>query len=99
VTQVSHALDRIEATFDDPNLVSTLVMGPPIGHPPVCFRVHVDGRAPRAAAGVDVDADGNGTAEYQRMYQLIRHPGPINDRPFEIEFLDAGIEAFVLTFG
>jgi hypothetical protein len=58
-----------------------------------------DGRAPGAAAGVDVDADGNGTAYYQRMYQFIRQPGRINDRRFEIEFLDAGIEAFVFTFG
>jgi Thioredoxin like C-terminal domain len=74
-------------------------MGPPIGHPPVCFRVHVDGRAPGAAAGVGTDEDGNGTADHQRMYQLIRQPGPIDDRRLEIEFLDAGIEAFVLTFG
>jgi Thioredoxin like C-terminal domain/AhpC/TSA family len=76
-----------------------LVMGPPIGHPPVRFRVHVEGRPPGAAAGVDVDEDGNGTADYQQMYQLIRQPGPIDDRRFEIEFLDAGIEAFVFTFG
>jgi hypothetical protein len=76
-----------------------LVMGPPIRHPPVRFRVHVDRRAPGAAAGVDVDEDGNGTADYQRMYQLLRQPGAINDRRFEIEFLDAGIEAFVFTFG
>jgi Thioredoxin like C-terminal domain len=38
-------------------------------------------------------------APYQRMYQLIRQPGPIGDRRFEIEFLDAGGEAFVFTFG
>jgi Thioredoxin like C-terminal domain len=33
------------------------------------------------------------------MYQLIRQPTPISDRRFEIGFLDAGIEAFVFTFG
>jgi hypothetical protein len=33
------------------------------------------------------------------MYQLIRQPQPIEDRLFEIEFLDAGVEAFVFTFG
>ena len=76
-----------------------LVMGPPVGHPPVRFRVHLDGRSPGAAHGVDVDEDGNGTADYQRMYQLVRQPGPIDDRRFEIEFLDAGVEAFVFTFG
>jgi hypothetical protein len=35
----------------------------------------------------------------QRTYQLIRQPGPIADRRFEIEFLDAGAEAYCFTFG
>jgi len=43
--------------------------------------------------------DGSGTADYQRMYQLIRQPQPIDDRSFEIEFADGGVEAFVFTFG
>jgi Thioredoxin like C-terminal domain len=34
-----------------------------------------------------------------RLYQLIRQPPPIADRQFEIAFLDAGVEAFALTFG
>jgi hypothetical protein len=33
------------------------------------------------------------------MYQLIRQQRPIGDRVFEIEFLDAGAEAFAFTFG
>lgn len=33
----------------------------------------------------------------QRLYQLIRQPKPIADRLFEIEFLAAGVEAFVFT--
>jgi hypothetical protein len=33
------------------------------------------------------------------LYQLIRQPKPINDRRFEIEFLDPGVEAFAFTFG
>jgi hypothetical protein len=76
-----------------------LVMGPPAGSPPVRFRVRLDAKPPGRAHGVDVDESGNGTDEYQRMYQLIRQPPPIGDRRFEIEFLDAGVEAFVLTFG
>jgi hypothetical protein len=32
------------------------------------------------------------------MYQLIRQPGRISDRQFEIQFLDAGAEAFSFTF-
>lgn len=76
-----------------------LVMGPPSGRPPVRFQVRLDGAPPGSAHGVDVGADGNGTATYQRMYQLVRQPAPIEDRLFEIEFPDAGVEAFVFTFG
>jgi hypothetical protein len=35
----------------------------------------------------------------QRLYQLIRQPGPIADHQFEIEFLEPGVEAFCFTFG
>ena len=76
-----------------------LVMGPPLGVRPVRFRVRLDGGAPGPAHGIDVDQHGAGTADYQRVYQLIRQPAPIGDRRFDIEFLDAGVEAFVFTFG
>ena len=76
-----------------------LVMGPPVERPPVRFRVRLDGKPPGRAHGVDVDESGNGTADYQRMYQLIRQPPQIGGRLFEIEFLDSGVEAFVFTFG
>jgi hypothetical protein len=76
-----------------------LVMGPPAASPPVRFAVRLDGESPGQAHGVDVDEGGGGTADYQRMYQLIRQPGPIDDQVVEIEFLDAGVEAFVFTFG
>jgi hypothetical protein len=65
----------------------------------VRFRVFIDGQPPEAAHGVDVDEQGNGMVSDQRMYQLIRQSGHIADRLFEIEFLDAGVEAFVFTFG
>ena len=51
------------------------------------------------ASGVDVQADGSGALIEQRMYQLIRQPGPIVDRLFEVEFLDAGAQALCFTFG
>jgi hypothetical protein len=76
-----------------------LVMGPPTGRNAVRFRVAVDGRPPADAHGLDVDANGNGVATAQRMYQLIRQPKPIDDRLFQIEFLDAGVEAYSFTFG
>jgi hypothetical protein len=65
----------------------------------VQFRVLIDGLPPGAARGVDIDDQGNGTLSEQRLYQLIRQPKPIADRQFEIEFLDAGVEAFAFTFG
>jgi hypothetical protein len=76
-----------------------LVMGPAVRGVPVRFRVLIDGEAPRAAHGVDVDDQGIGTVVEQRLYQLIRQPKPIVDRQFTIEFLDAGAEAFAFTFG
>jgi len=76
-----------------------LVMGPSRRDGRARFRVSIDGRPPGAAHGVDVDEGGNGTVAEQRMYQLIRQPAPIVDRQFEIEFLDAGVEAFSFTFG
>jgi thiol-disulfide isomerase/thioredoxin len=76
-----------------------LVMGPAASGTPVRFRVRIDGRPPEAAHGTDIDAQGEGTVVEQRTYQLIRQPGPIADRQFEIEFLDSGAEAFAFTFG
>jgi thiol-disulfide isomerase/thioredoxin len=76
-----------------------LVMGPAARGTTVRFRVFLDGRPPGEASGIDVDEQGEGTVSDQRLYQLIRQSGHIADRQFEIEFLDAGVEAFVFTFG
>ena len=76
-----------------------LVMGPPGRGTSLRFRVLLDGKAPGAAHGFDVDEEGNGTLAEQRLYQLIRQPGSIGERRFEIEFLDAGAEAYCFTFG
>jgi len=76
-----------------------LVMGPAARGGSVRFRVLIDGQPPVAGHGLDVDELGNGTITEPRLYQLIRQPMPIADRQFEIEFLDAGVEAFVFTFG
>jgi thiol-disulfide isomerase/thioredoxin len=65
----------------------------------VAFRVAVDGEAPGDAHGLDVDEEGNGTLVQPRLYQLVREPGEIKDRTFEITFLGAGVEAYVFTFG
>jgi thiol-disulfide isomerase/thioredoxin len=66
---------------------------------PVPFRITIDGEAPGASHGVDVDATGNGVVAEPRLYQLVRQPGRIEDRTFEITFLEPGVEASVFTFG
>lgn len=76
-----------------------LVMGPAMQGTSVRFRVLIDGQPPGAAHGVDVDGQGNGMVAEQRLYLLIRQPGPVVDRQFEIEFLDSGVEVFAFTFG
>jgi thiol-disulfide isomerase/thioredoxin len=63
------------------------------------FLVLIDGEPPDGAQGVDVDERGNGTVGDARLYQLIRQSGPTTDRTFEITFLDAGLQAYVFTFG
>jgi len=76
-----------------------LVMGPAAPGTPVRFRVLIDGQSPGAAHGTDVDEAGDGTATRPRLYQLIRQPGPITERTFEITFRDPGVEAYAFTFG
>lgn len=76
-----------------------LVLGPGANGRPVRFRVTLDGTAPGAAHGADVDAQGYGTVTGQRLYQLVRQPGAIADRTFAIEFLDPGVDAYAFTFG
>ena len=76
-----------------------LVMGPAKKMTTVPFRVYLDGEVAGEAHGTDVDDQGIGTLNMQRMYQLIRQARPIVDRRFEIEFLEPGAEAFCFTFG
>jgi thiol-disulfide isomerase/thioredoxin len=76
-----------------------LVMSPPPSGESVPFRALLDGDPPGDAHGIDVDEEGSGTLSQQRLYQLIRQPGPIGDRTFEISFLTAGAHAYVFTFG
>ena len=75
------------------------MMGPMTPRDSVPFRVLLDGEMPGAAHGGDIDDAGNGTLADQRLYQLIRQPGPVNERRIEIEFLGSGAEAYCFTFG
>ena len=76
-----------------------LVLAPRPDGTPVRFRVSIDGAPPGDNRGVDVDDKGNGVVTESRLYQLIRQKGAVEDRTFQIEFLDAGVQAFAFTFG
>ena len=76
-----------------------LVMGPATAGASIPFRVYLDGELATDAHGTDVSADGSGVLTDQNTYQLIRQSGPIAERRFEIEFLEAGAEAYCFTFG
>jgi cytochrome c biogenesis protein CcdA/thiol-disulfide isomerase/thioredoxin len=75
-----------------------LVLGSRNGKP-IPFKVTMDGVAPGAEHGVDIDSQGNGVIKEQRLYQLIRQDGDVREHTFKIEFLDAEAEAFAFTFG
>lgn len=76
-----------------------LVLGPAANGSKVRYRVTIDGKPPGANHGMDTDAAGNGVITGQRLYQLVRQKGAIGDRTFEIQFLDAGAQAYAFTFG
>jgi thiol-disulfide isomerase/thioredoxin len=63
------------------------------------FRVLLDGQAPGASHGVDVDGDGHGVLQDGRLYQLVRQAGEVRERTAEITFHEPGAEAYVFTFG
>jgi thiol-disulfide isomerase/thioredoxin len=76
-----------------------MVLGPAKNGKPIRFHVKLDGAAPGADCGVDSAPDGSGEVREPRLYQLIRQKTQVEDRTFEIEFLDPGIETFSFTFG
>ena len=76
-----------------------LVLGPTKNGKPIRFTVKLDGTAPGDDHGADTDAAGAGTVQGNRLYQLVRQKGAVEDRTFEIDFLDPGVQAFAFTFG
>jgi thiol-disulfide isomerase/thioredoxin len=76
-----------------------LVIAPTKDGKPVRFKVTLDDAAPGDNCGVDSAPDGAGEVREPRLYQLIRQKVEIEDRTFEIEFLDPGVQALDFTFG
>lgn len=96
-TVLAESNGRVQHRFHARDL--HLVMGSGSRTRPARFRVTIDGTLPGSSHGGDVDERGQGSVREQRLYQLVRQPGPITERQFEIEFLDAGVEIFAFTFG
>ena len=65
----------------------------------VPFTVLLDGQPPGDAHGLDIDAQGVGTVSEPRLYQLVRQPGAVRERTFEITLHEPGVRAHVFTFG
>jgi thiol-disulfide isomerase/thioredoxin len=97
ITTLNKPGGRIVHRFHGRDL--NLVLGTRADGGPTRFRVLIDGQPPNRAPGLDLDERGTGTVSEERLYQLIRQPGPIIERTFEITFLDAGTRAYVFTFG
>jgi len=76
-----------------------LVLGQATIGTPVRFRITIDGAPPGENHGTDVDAEGNGVVNEQRLYQLIRQTGSVRDHTFEIRFLTPGVQVYAFTFG
>ncbi|RUP00323.1 cytochrome c biogenesis protein DipZ [Hyphomicrobium sp.] len=76
-----------------------LVLGPGADQKPVRFKITIDGKAPGDNHGADTDAEGTGVVANERLYQLVRQSGSVEDHVFRIEFLDPGVQAFAFTFG
>jgi cytochrome c biogenesis protein CcdA/thiol-disulfide isomerase/thioredoxin len=75
------------------------VLGPGKNGQPIRFRIRIDGTPPGEDHGGDTDEKGDGVVKEYRLYQLVRQKGKVEDRTFEIEFLDPGVQAFAFTFG
>jgi hypothetical protein len=76
-----------------------LVLSRPSQGHPIRFRVTIDGNPPGVDHGYDIDADGWGSLDDDRLYQLVRQAGKVVDRTFEIEFFESGVRAYAFTFG
>ena len=76
-----------------------LVMGPGEQGRPIHFRVLLDGQAPAASHGSDVDEQGRGVVTGERLYQLIRQTGPVGVHTLTIQIEEPGLQAYSFTFG
>ena len=65
----------------------------------VRYRIRIDGQAPGADAGMDVERRGRGRGDRRAALPARPAARRRRERTFEIEFLDPGVRAFAFTFG
>jgi thiol-disulfide isomerase/thioredoxin len=66
---------------------------------PIPFRVTLDGEAPGASHGIDIDSEGKGLLRDGRIHQLVRQDDAARERTVEVTFSEPGAEAYSFTFG
>ena len=66
---------------------------------PIRFRVTIDGAAPGDDHGTDVDADGDGAVNGERLYQLIRQRARSGTAFLRSSFSTPSVQAYAFTFG
>lgn len=93
---LNRACGRIAFAYQARDANVVLAPGP---DGPIPFQVLLDGKAPGASHGVDVDEDGNGVLREGRLYQLVREHDEVRERTVEIFFTEAGARAYSFTFG
>ncbi len=93
---VNQAGGSVAFRFDARDVHLVLSAG---AHELIPFRVVLDGEAPGAVAGDDVDEVGNGVLREGRLYQLGRQCDGASERTIEITFSEPGAEAYAFTSG
>ena len=96
-SELHEAGGRVDFRFHGRDL--NLVMAPPSLDSPIRYRVRLDGEPPGNSRGEDIDEQGVGVLSEPRLYQLIRQPGRISNRTFEITFVAPGAQVYCFTFG
>ncbi|MGH9587182.1 MAG: redoxin domain-containing protein, partial [Acidobacteriaceae bacterium] len=97
VAILNKAPGRVDFAFHARDL--HIVLGPSSNGAPVRFRVFLNGQAPGANHGTDVNAQGYGAVTDQRLYQIIRQSDQIKNSVLSIQFLDPGVHVYSFTFG
>lgn len=93
---LDRACGRIAFAYQARDVNLVLAPGP---EGPIPFTVLIDGKAPGASHGADVDEAGNGVLREGRLYQLVREHDDVRERTVEIFFSEAGARAYAFTFG